>query len=258
MAFNLQGIGRRVATITGNVSKQFSNKIIAIHKDDQEDDVDKTFTRLDLPDDMKFQQVPNTSTEREVLYVTGASGSGKSTYIYRYCSLYKKKYPNRPIYLFSYLKEDESIDKLKPLRINIGENLLTDPIQCEDLKESIVIFDDTDCIPEKKYREAVLKILNTCLETGRHQKCTVLVSNHLPTDKNTTRRTLNESQYVTFFPGSALSRATTYMLTDYCGLDSHLIKKLKKMKTRWCTLSRNYPQFYMTEHTINMLANEED
>ena len=40
---------------------------------------------------------------------------------------YKKKFPKREIYIFSRLKDDESIDKIKPKRFKICDQLWKDP-----------------------------------------------------------------------------------------------------------------------------------
>ena len=102
--------------------------------------------------------------------IRGVSGSGKSTYTRKYLEQYKKKFKSRPIYLFSSLPSDESLDKVGPKRIKLDETLHTDPIKVDELSESICIFDDIDVISEKKVREAVYDILNQVLEIGRHYK----------------------------------------------------------------------------------------
>ena len=63
---------------------------------------------------------------------------------------YKKKYKNHPIYLFSSLTEDESLDSIKPKRIIIYESLVSDPIEISELAKSCCIFDDIDVISNKK------------------------------------------------------------------------------------------------------------
>ncbi|MFM6267246.1 MAG: ATPase/DNA packaging protein, partial [Dolichospermum sp.] len=55
------------------------------------------------------------------MYITGPSGSGKSTYTRKYLEQYVKKFKGRPIYLFSSLPSDESLDKVKPKRIKLDE-----------------------------------------------------------------------------------------------------------------------------------------
>ena len=204
---NLNKVGRPLAKIDGgkysgrmvSVSDQFANG----NQKEASDGLIQEFRQLKIANDSKFQHVPDTTKEREILYITGPSGSGKSTYTRKYLEQYKKKYKNREIYLFSSLPSDESLDKIKPKRIKLDESMYTDPIKVDELSESICIFDDIDVISEKKVREAVYDVLNQVLEIGRHYKIHCVVTNHLPTNGKDTRRILNEAHTVTYFPHSA-------------------------------------------------------
>ena len=171
-------------------------KIAYINPDLNEHDA-TDFKHLKIANESKFQQIPDTAKEREIIYITGPSGSGKSTYTRMFLEEYKKKFKDREIYLFSSLKEDESLDKIKPKRFKIDDTLWKDPIQAEELKESVCIFDDIDVISDKKIKEAVYSIMNNVLEIGRHFKIKPIIINHLPTNGRETRRILNEAmQYV--------------------------------------------------------------
>ena len=260
--FNLNKVGRPVALIQGDNPK-WNKKIVSLHDEKDEDDVDKQFSRLMLPDNLKFQLIPDTTKERTIGYLTGASGSGKSTFTRMYCEQWRKKYKDGEIYLFSNLKEDESLDSIKPKRITIGDNLINDPIQMSDLANSLVIFDDVDCIKHKAHREAVVKVMNEVLEVGRHSHggdrgISCIITNHLPTDRQFTRRILNEAHWCVYFPHSGIGRQTTYMLENYLGLSKDLITKIRRMKTRWCCVFRNYPMFYMTERYLSLISEEDE
>jgi hypothetical protein len=260
--FNLNKVGRPVAKILGDNPK-WKNKIISLHDDKDEDEVDKQFSRLALPDNLRFQLIPDTTKERTIGYLTGASGSGKSTFTRMYCEEWRKKFKDGDIFLFSNLTEDPSLDSIKPKRILIGDNLLDDPIQMSDLANSLVIFDDTDCIKNKTHREAVIKVMNEVLEVGRHSHggdrgISCIITNHLPTDRQFTRRVLNEAHWCVYFPHSGVGRQTTYMLENYLGMNKELIKKIRRMKTRWACIFRNYPMFYMTEHYISLMTEEDE
>jgi energy-coupling factor transporter ATP-binding protein EcfA2 len=217
----------------------------------------KEFRQLKIANDSKFQHIPDTTKEREILYITGPSGSGKSTYTRKYLEQYKKKFKNRPIYLFSSLPSDESLDKVQPKRIKLDETIHTDPIAVEELKESICIFDDIDVISDKKIREGVYTILNQVLEIGRHYKIHCVVTNHLPTNGKDTRRILNEAHTVTYFPHSAGGKIK-YMLEEYVGLDKKQIAYMKRQNSRACTIFKNYPQCYLLEHEIGLLNLHDD
>jgi len=257
--FNLANIGRPLAKITGG---KLDKRLISVAPSgDVNPKTDKTFTALTLPEDGKFQIVPDSKKERDILYITGASGSGKTTFTAGYLEQYKKKYPKNAIYIFSALKEDETLDKIKGVqRIKIGANLVSDPLEIDDFKDSCCVFDDIDVIGDKKHREEVYKILNKILETGRHTKTSCINTNHLPTNKGETRRILNESHAVVYFPHSGSVRGTNYLLTEYVGISKNEIAAIKKMSTRWCCIFKNYPQVIMTEKSMWLVGadGEED
>jgi len=258
---NLNKVGRPLAKIDGgkysghvvSVSDQFLNS----NGKEEKDNLIKEFRQLKIANDSKFQHIPDTTKEREILYITGPSGSGKSTYTRKYLEQYKKKFKNRPIYLFSSLPSDESLDKVQPKRIKLDETIHTDPIAVEELKESICIFDDIDVISDKKIREGVYTILNQVLEIGRHYKIHCVVTNHLPTNGKDTRRILNEAHTVTYFPHSAGGKIK-YMLEEYVGLDKKQIAYMKRQNSRACTIFKNYPQCYLLEHEIGLLNLHDD
>jgi len=257
---NLNKVGRPLARIDGG---KYSGRVVSVsdqfnaNQDEASDGLIQEFRQLKIANDSKFQQVPDTTKEREILYITGPSGSGKSTYTRKYLEQYKKKYKTRDIYLFSSLPSDESLDKIKPKRIKLNDSLYNDPIKVEELRESICIFDDIDVISEKKIREAVYDILNQVLEIGRHYKIHCVVTNHLPTNGKETRRILNEAHTVTYFPHSSGGKIK-YMLEEYVGLDKKQIAYMKKQNSRACTIYKNYPQCYMMEHEIGLLNIHDD
>ncbi|QIG59385.1 putative packaging ATPase [Dishui Lake virophage 6] len=250
MSLNVEKIGRPLAVIEGKGYLKGKQIWVATGSDKPKEG----FPRLELPDEFHFQQIPNTKSEREILYLTGASGSGKSTYIRKYCEQFKKAYPDRPIYLFSSLKEDESLDEIKPKRVKMDEDIYKNPIKPEDLQESLVIFDDQDCIGDKKIRNAVVELANQVLEIGRHFKISACYVSHLPTDKGNTRRILNEAHSIIYFPHSGSLRGQRYLLESYVGLDIKDIQAIKKLDTRWCCIFKNFPQVIMTEKMCWLLS----
>jgi Cdc6-like AAA superfamily ATPase len=248
---NFENQGKPIAIIKTDKSKK--TPIICI--DDKKNSY-HSFNEFILDDSDYFQQIPDPTTERSILYVTGSSGSGKSTYIYNYCMQFKKMFPKREIYLFSSLSDDGSIDKIKGLkRIKLSPELLEEEITAEDFENSLVIFDDCDCITDKKMKSKVQSIQNSILETGRHFKVYCCISSHLPCAGNETKRTLNEAHSITFFPHSLGGRSLKYLLEGYLGLDKHQIEKIKKINSRWVTVIKSYPKIIMGEKDIYCLIN---
>lgn len=251
MALTFQDKGRVLCKITDG---KFKNKIVFVDTEENE----KSFNRLELKDG-KFQQIPDPNTERQILYITGPSGSGKSTYTANYTRLYKKIFKKNQIYIFSALKDDETLDILEPKRFKIDkESLIDDPINTEDLKNSLCIFDDIDSIANKILKNAVYSILDSILTTGRHFNISCIITNHLPTGGHLTRQILNECHSITYFPHSGNNGKLKKFLLDQVGIDSNDIIKNKKSKSRWATIFKNYPMVNMTEKEIRLLGDEDD
>jgi hypothetical protein len=201
-----------------------------------------------------FEQLPNDKTR--VLYVAGASGSGKSTYVSQYIKKYKKMHPKAPFIVFSRLPEDAVIDALNPIRIDIDDTLITEPIEIEDIQEdSVILFDDCDAIRDKKIMEAINTIRQQILEMGRHSNIQVIITSHLinGTDKNATRIVLNEMHSLTIFPNSGSIYQIKYVLKNYFGLSAKQITALLTIKSRWITILKTYPQSIISTNQIKLL-----
>ena len=247
--FNLDKIGRPIARIDGGKNDK---KIISLSDADESNG----FKNIRLKEG-KFSHIPNTDQERDILYITGPSGSGKSWYANTYIKNYKKTYPKNNIYMFSPVVEDESISSdIK--RVKLDDRMVTDPLKIGELAESLVIFDDIDVIKDKKLREAIYGLLNEVLEVGRHIKVSCIITNHLPTNGKETRRMLNEAHAITYFPAAGSKVQLNRLLEQYIGMDKKDIKKAKQSGSRWVTVFKNYPQFVMTENEMYLLSTDDD
>lgn len=238
---NFENIGQPIAKVNFEGDKN-KNRILSVDKDDE--NVETRLSELELTKPKEsIQHIPNKKRERDILYIVGQSGSGKSYYTMLYANEYRKMYPKNPIYLFSSLNEDKSsIDKVKGLkRIKLTPELLRTDLTTQDFKDSLVIFDDTDVIRDKMMRLKVLGILNTLLETGRHSKTSVILTYHLATNGLETRRILNEAHSVTIFPANCGGRSIKYLLENYFGMTKDEIKKVKRLPSRWVTIVKTYP-----------------
>ena len=98
----MNDVGRPLAMIVGG---KYEKKVISVSDKFSKDDdaLIKEFKQLKIPNDAKLQQVPDTTKEREIVYMTGPSGSGKSTYTRKYLEQWKKKNKDKEIYMFSSL-----------------------------------------------------------------------------------------------------------------------------------------------------------
>jgi len=206
--------------------------------------VEDGVNHVKLKGDIMFEPVINKKTEREVKYFSGASGAGKSYKVAEYLKAYKKAFPKRDIFVFSSLPDCPTLDKVKGLkRIKINEPIfMNEPVNASDFKDSCMVFDDTDCISNKLIKLKIQKIMDECLQIGRHFNITCLITSHALCAGNATKMILNEAHTITIFPSCAGKRVLDYLCVDYLGLNKHQIAKLKKMEGRAVTFVRNYPR----------------
>lgn len=206
----------------------------------------------------KFYPIPRLKrNDRECLFVTGPSGSGKSTYVAKYIERFRKIFPKRRIIIFSKVEDDPALDIYNPIRIEINNELIENPIKPEELEKSLVIFDDIDTISDNKLKDAVHKIKDDALQIGRHYQIYVVVTSHICKNHNKTKINLIESHSFTFFPSSGSIAGPKSIMKDYIGLDKKTIERILESgkNSRWVTIYTHFPQFVMTEKEIYLLSN---
>lgn len=217
---------------------------------------DEDFDEIKLKHN-EFTQLIPSNRERDVLYITAASGGGKSYFTLQFLKEYQKKNPKNDVFLFSSLTEDETLDQFKKLkRVKLNEDFLNEDFIIEDFRDTCIVFDDTDCIQNKKLREKIMNLQNIILDTGRHTKTTCIITSHLPTAGFATKKILNECHSLTFFPNSLGGRSLKYLLEAHIGLDKAQIKKIKSIKSRAFTFIKSYPNIILYEKGSYVLTTE--
>lgn len=214
-------------------------------------------TEVELPHDSMFQLIPNPDPrKRDVYYIAGASGSGKSHIARGIAEGYRRLFPKREVYLVSKLNEDDTLDNMKggkPHRINI-QTLVDDPPDIEEFRDCLVIIDDVDAL-DKPLLKAVMTLANDIAITGRHTCTSLLWLSHYLTNYSSTRLLLNEATVYVVYPQTTSRHALKYLLETHAGLDQELIKKLRKMG-RWVAIHKNCPPYIISSHFAS-LANQE-
>ena len=254
MALNFENIGTPVAKILDKNKKEINTVFLAdleIHQKPRH-----IYETIELQANETFQQIPD-NRERNILYITGASGSGKSWLSADYINQYIKKNPKNEIYLFSSISDDNVLDKIKKLkRVKINdEEFIDTEFVIDDFKDSLVIFDDTDCISNKSLLKKVNAILDIILQTGRHTNTTAIYTSHTACNGKSTKMILNESHSITFFINGMGGKAMKYLLDQYLGLDKKQIEKVKSIKSRWTTVLKTFPQIVMSQRYMAFTKN---
>lgn len=229
------------------LARQLYERILA--EDTQSKDVELesgSFELLPSPDPKK----------REVFYIAGASGSGKSYKAKELGEYYKKLFPDREVYLISKLTEDSgTLDKMrpKPKRINI-QSLITDYPDLDEFKDCMVIFDDYDTFTGDA-EKVVHKLIDDLATMGRHTNTTMLCLSHYLTNYKKTRLLLNEATHIIVYPMATSYHALSYLLKTHIGMTKDDIRDCKKMG-RWVCIYKHYPQYLVSAEQARMLIRE--
>ena len=254
---NFESVGCPIAEIKHNDSKK-KGTLISLASPEQIDDVRCGYEDYSLNNargkDYHFEVAINTESERQIVYVSGASGSGKSYWCKRYVDSYQKAYPKREVYLFSAISEDSSIDKIKNLnRVKLTPSFIEDGLTASDFQDSCCIFDDCDTITDSKLRKAVMKLQDDILQTGRHFNVTALITSHVSTNGKDTRLILAEAHVITFFPQMMPQRSLKYLLESYMGLSKEDISKVKNLSGRSVSYIKGFPRCLVSDKEVMIL-----
>jgi len=194
-------------------------------------------------------------TQRTILYCAGPSQSGKSTIINHFIKNYTFQYPNQQTYIFSKLGGDDSIQKSKNVHYLAvdEENLIYDPYEMTDFKNSLVIMDDVDTF-RKDLKKPIKELMQDIGETGRHENVSMCVSSHEIAKNHETKSIISESHIVVMYLSSGYSY--DYYLHKYIGLSQKQIISLKKFAedSRWVAILKQYPVIILTSKRCIFLS----
>jgi len=216
----------------------------------------KKETSIELPPDSQFHLLPSSKKDvREVWYIAGPSGSGKSYIAKGLAERYRKQFPNREVYLVSKLKEDETLDSMKggpPVRLDI-QKLVDKPVKdLDSLEDCLIIFDDYDTFV-KPFASTVQKLIDDIATMGRHSNTSMLCLSHYLSNYAKTRLLLCEATHFVLYPAATGNHALTYLLKTYLGFDAEETAAIRKIKTRWICIHKCFPQWVVSEHSAHIL-----
>ena len=209
---------------------------------------------MELEDGYKFCLAPRPIKEKErmTLFVAGESGSGKSWWIREYAKRYKSMFPKNPIFLISYLEQDTTLDAYKQIiRINaFTEEFLEECMDIDieaEFGDSLVIFDDMDCVVNKKTKEKIYGLLNKMLRIGRHFGTSIAYLGHELYASPELKSILNESMTITCFPRFLSYKKLKYLLDVYFGLSKEQIERIKAIKDKSVTYVKGSDKIILSD-----------
>jgi len=219
-------------------------------------------TRVKLPDGSHFYLIPSPDPKkREVWYIAGASGSGKSHIAKGLAEQYMKQFSGRSVYLVSKLEQDDTLDsmkgqkciRLKPAKL--VENPIKTTEDMEKLGDSMIIFDDYDSFTGKEAK-TIQQLMDDIATMGRHMNITMLCLTHYLTNYSKTRLLLTEATHLVLYPLSTGASALNYVLKTYLGMEKDDVARLKNGGSRWVCIYKNYPTYVVTENEAYLLNDE--
>lgn len=234
---------------------KLDNQTISVDPNPDKSRMDDYFYDLTIEDGGTLQLCP-PDKGRICAFISGKSNSGKSYWCSKFLTQYKEKFPNNEIVLISPITDDTTLNKHNPHRISINdENFIEDKVTLEELKDSLVIFDDVCAVTDKLLREEVQNLANKILLTGRHYNISTLITEHNPQITNSyVKNCLNESHVIVVFPhGGSTANYLNRLLKTHIGLSTKQINEFYKIPSRYVQIWNNYPSFIMGSDQLYML-----
>jgi hypothetical protein len=204
----------------------------------------------------KFEVLPFIENEqRTAVYISGISGSGKSTSAAKYIDELRdledfKHY--RVYFITNNSTEDkafENMDGFYKLDIN---DLYECNVHPSEFRESIVLFDDWTSIADKKIKEFVESLLKQLLENTRKNKTQIIVVNHMTQDYSKTRSIISECESYFLYPQFNMNSVLKF-LRSYLDLDNAQLEMIKKLDTRVLFIRKSAPRYIISEKKIILL-----
>jgi len=200
----------------------------------------------------RLQPLPDYN-KIEKIYISGISGSGKSTFASNFVKEYKTAKRKNEFFVVSNVEEDGVIDKLKPIRIDLEDEEALSEVRSDDFYDSIILFDDIDTISNGLVRKFVQHLRDDLLECGRHYNTTVVAVSHVLQNYQATRKLLNEATTVVFFPKVGSNNHNYKFLKQHCLYDEDTIRRLLNLNSRWVALYRTHPNYVIYEKGIFLI-----
>ena len=235
------------------------NKLLYLNEDlETSRSFDEPFLTLNYGEE--YELIPSANKDkRNIFYIAGASGSGKSYITVKIVKNYQRLYPNRRIFVVSALEEDDTLDNIKNL-IRLNEDDMEElDINNPVFYNSFFIFDDWENMSNKKTIE---RVMTDILIMGRKHKdgqgnisCCIL-SHIINRGRGLGTLILNEATHYILYPLSTSHHSLNYILSRYIGMTENDVRDLKKIKSRWICIHKNYPNYIISSQTARLLHTE--
>lgn len=192
--------------------------------------------------------------QRTVAYITGASGSGKTTTSVQLMLLYNKLYPQNNIYFFSNKPEDKAVDAHRNIikRVKVDEETI-DKLNLNNYKNSLVVYDDNELQKSKKISQGMEHFGSLIMNQGRSKNIHFILISHLANNYKSTRNILLEMTIFYFYPKHTTAYSIKYVLQKYFGLSPQQIQRIFSLNSRWVAIKK-FPLMCISQNSIFLLS----
>ena len=202
----------------------------------------------------------HNAAARDLFYLSGQSGCGKSTMIKMIATRYRALWPKRHIVLISKLADDETLPTgVPPLyvqRLRL-DTLVSNKLELPELQDALLLVDDVEGLP-KDQALAVQELVDLVGNQGRHFNTSIVYASHMSTDYKRTRTLLMESQWYVFYPTATSASQLRHLLERYGGLDRKQVAAARRLPSRWVALRKVYPPLVVYDGGAYILNTDDD
>jgi hypothetical protein len=182
------------------------------------------------------------------VFCAGSSLCGKSYLAGKLAQDYQKNNKGNPVVLFSWVDKDPAYGGVSNLKkIRIDDSILENPIQLEELQDSLCIFDDIHHFTDKHIREELERIRDSCFNAGRHKGIATICASQNLLEGNRTKTPLNSGFQIIGYPRSAGRYQFQQFLKRYMFMGDNMIRKIMSTPSRWVLLNRANPMYVLGE-----------
>lgn len=202
-----------------------------------------------------LQKLPQQT--REVIFITGPPGCGKTYWANEYVKTYTKIFGGK-VYLFTTHEKDPTIERdiKNYVIIGVTDKLLDEAFKLQDFKNSLVIFDDVETSKYPKATKYVLTLMEDISKNGRHYNINMAYVNQECRAGRITKKILSMFTGLVIFPNTGETYQMTRLLKEYCGFSKGRINTVMAIPTRWLYYSRVHPQYFIYENGVTVLGKE--
>lgn len=215
-----------------------------------------------LTDNGMFYMTP--PNYRLTWYIFGPPSSGKSYLIGKYIKEYASKYKKRPVYLFSFIKNDNAFKDVKKhiKRVSLDDSLVSDPITLEELRGKtgcLCIFDDIIEGGDSDIEKSLMDLINNIIRNGRDhedkgKEIDIIFTCHTGCNGHKSKLILSCATHISFYPSSGTTSEIYYLLKQYMGLAKKSdTDKIMKLPSRYVTMCLRNPRYAQHEKGIIIL-----